>query len=122
MNIWHIFCLIAWGLGWVLLLRVPRLKPSPKAAPREDRGITIVIPARNEAERLPHLLGDLAASRPIDARVIVVDDHSEDDTAELAGQFGFVEVLRAPDLEELSLIHISEPTRPFTLSRMPSSA
>ena len=24
--------------------------------------------------------------------------------------------------EELSLIHISEPTRPFTLSRMPSSA
>ena len=26
------------------------------------------------------------------------------------------------ELYELSLIHISEPTRPFTLSRMPSSA
>ena len=25
-------------------------------------------------------------------------------------------------IQELSLIHISEPTRPFTLSRMPSSA
>lgn len=99
MNIWHVYCLLAWGLGWVLLARVPRLRPSPKAAPREDRAITIVIPARNEAGRLPHLLGDLAASRPIDAHVIVVDDHSEDETAAVARQFDFVEVLRAPDLE-----------------------
>ena len=30
--------------------------------------------------------------------------------------------LKGQDFDDLSLIHISEPTRPFTLSRMPSSA
>jgi len=99
MNPWHVLCAVAWVLGWVLLFRVPRLRPSGKAAPREDRAITIIIPARNEARRLPHLLGDLAESRPMDVRVIVVDDHSEDDTAAVARQFDFVEVLSSPDLE-----------------------
>lgn len=99
MNEWHVLCAIAWLLGWVLLARVPRLQPSPKAAPREDRAITLVIPARNEEERLPYLLGDLAASRPTDARVIVVDDHSDDATVEIARRFDFVEVLPAPDLK-----------------------
>ena len=99
MNEWHVLCAVAWLLGWVLLTRLPRLRPSPKAAPRDDRAITVVIPARDEAQRLPHLLGDLAVSRPLDARVIVVDDHSEDETAEIARSFGFVEVLSAPELE-----------------------
>jgi 4,4'-diaponeurosporenoate glycosyltransferase len=99
MNEWHILCAGAWLVGWVLLARVPRLRPAPQALPGSDRALTVVIPARNEAERLPHLLGDLAASRPVAARVIVVDDHSDDGTAEIAGGFDFVEVLRTPDLE-----------------------
>lgn len=99
MNEWHILCAVAWVVGWVLLTRVPRLPPSAKAAPREDRAITIVIPARNEARRLPHLLGDLAESRPTDARVLVVNDHSDDDTVAVAKEFKFVEVLSVPDLE-----------------------
>lgn len=45
--------------------------------------LTIVFPARNESQRLPHTLTRLAAyarrsPRPLE--VLVVDDHSEDDT------------------------------------------
>ena len=35
---------------------------------------------------------------------------------------GVLEKAELAIVEALSLIHISEPTRPFTLSRMPSSA
>lgn len=95
----HIVCAIAWLIGWVLLARVPRLGPAAKSEERDSRAVTVVIPARNEAQRLPHLLADFARSRPPGARVIVVDDHSEDGTAEMARGFDFVEVLPAPELE-----------------------
>lgn len=55
--------------------------------------MAIVIPARNESHSLPLLLSDLEASRPAGAEVVVVDDASEDGTAELAGRFPFVTVL-----------------------------
>jgi len=51
--------------------------------------ISIVIPAKNEAENLQGFLPRLMASMP-DAECIVVDDGSTDDTATLAKQHGAV--------------------------------
>ena len=46
--------------------------------------LSVIIPARNEADRLPLLLESLRTqSRPPD-EIVVVDDHSTDDTATAA--------------------------------------
>ena len=92
----HWLALIGWILGWILLWRVPRL---PRGAPeRPIEPVTIVIPARNEAQRITGLLGSLTAGLPPQAQVIVVDDHSTDGTAEIAARYPGVRVMSAPDV------------------------
>jgi len=49
--------------------------------------VSVVVAARNEEERLPALLHDLARQDYPDFEVIVVDDHSEDGTAALVGEY-----------------------------------
>lgn len=73
-------------------LALPGLGP---ALPEEDvRGrVTVLIPARNEERVIARCAGSLAGQ----ARVLVVDDHSEDRTAEAARAAG-AEVLPAPPL------------------------
>ena len=68
--------------------------------------LTVVIPARNEAELVGACVGSLLAQRyPGELDVIVVDDHSDDGTvaearraAEAAGQAGRLTVIAAPPL------------------------
>lgn len=57
---------------------------------------SIVIPARDEARSLPHLLTSLAASGAAPLEVIVVDDGSTDGTAELAAAAGATVVTAPP--------------------------
>ncbi|MBU6216515.1 MAG: glycosyltransferase family 2 protein, partial [Acidobacteria bacterium] len=83
----------AWAFG-----RVRSLPAVPTTAPAT--GVTIVIPARNEELSLGNLLADLERARPARCRVVVVDDHSTDRTAELAASFDFVEVVPAPPLPD----------------------
>jgi glycosyltransferase involved in cell wall biosynthesis len=73
--------LVRWLLGWALALRLPRLPPG---TPRQARTLSVLIPARNEATTLPHLLAALARQRVRADEVIVIDDHSTDDTAAIA--------------------------------------
>lgn len=54
--------------------------------------LSVVVPARNEAERLPRLLASLAAQTRPAGRIVVVDDASDDETAEVARRYG-VEVV-----------------------------
>ena len=56
--------------------------------------LSIVIPAKNEEAGLAKLLPDLVASYP-DAQILVVDDGSTDNTAEVARSHG-VSVLSQP--------------------------
>jgi len=56
--------------------------------------VSVVIPAKDEAEGLRRVLPVLRRVMP-DAELIVVDDGSRDDTAEVATSAG-VQVLRSP--------------------------
>src|ERR1700722_6585125 len=59
------------------------LEPSP--APEAWPDIDIIIPARNEAKCIPICLPSLLAQNyPGAWRIILVDDHSTDSTAEIA--------------------------------------
>jgi len=62
------------------------LRERPSSSRRLD--VSIVVPARDEAGNLPSLLNTVAALDPGPAEVIVVDDHSSDDTAAIATSFG----------------------------------
>lgn len=88
-----LWCLAGWILGWAAFGR-PRF-PRRGSTPEPGLPMAIVVPARNESHSLPLLLGDLEEWRPAGAEVVVVDDASEDDTAEVAGRFPFVTVVHS---------------------------
>lgn len=48
---------------------------------------SIIVPARNEESNLPALLDSLAELSPPPLEIIVVDDHSDDKTGEIARQY-----------------------------------
>jgi hypothetical protein len=94
-------------LPWVLAMaafvarvRLPRALPAAPAADRahspgaaetvegagdRDRPlVSVVVPARNEVRNIERVLRTLAASRGVDFDIVVVDDRSDDGTAERA--------------------------------------
>lgn len=84
-----------WLAGWILLWRLPTLD---RRAPASAHRVSVIIPARNEADRLPLLLESLRTqTRPPD-EVIVVDDHSTDATAAVAAAFPGVTLVPAADM------------------------
>jgi 4,4'-diaponeurosporenoate glycosyltransferase len=52
----------------------------------EELHVAIIIPARNEEQNLPHLLGSIPRLAEL-AEVVVVDDNSTDRTAEIAESY-----------------------------------
>lgn len=83
-------------IGWLLFFRFPSL---PTAGPVRERRVSVVIPARDEAVALPHLLAALDRQTVPADEVVVVDDHSDDDTGAVAFTAG-AQVLPAPPLPE----------------------
>ena len=88
---------IGWSLGWLLLWHPRPLPKAPAAPPLGLPNVAIVIPARNEASSLPHLLAPLVPQVAPGDELVVVDDHSDDDTAATAQRAGAV-VAPAPDV------------------------
>ena len=60
-----------------------------------SHGVSVIVPARNEADRIGELLRALAAQSAPPLEVIVVDDESTDGTAAVAKSLG-ARVVRAP--------------------------
>jgi len=74
---------VGWILGWAL---AGRRRTLPAAGPVGAR-VSVIVPARDEAARLPCLLDSLAAD-PQPYEVVVVDDRSTDGTAAVARAAG----------------------------------
>jgi 4,4'-diaponeurosporenoate glycosyltransferase len=91
-----------WLPGFFLLWRIPRCGSGPARNARGSDGrgaggrIAVIIPARNEERTLPLLLASLACQERKADEVIVVDDGSEDATAEVASRHGVRVVAAGP--------------------------
>ena len=80
---------------WLLLLLLPwrpwsvreQLSPGETAAKRDLSAITVLIPARDEADTIANTVR-AAASQGDNLRIIVIDDESGDGTAQLAAAAG----------------------------------
>jgi glycosyltransferase involved in cell wall biosynthesis len=77
---------VRWLLGWLLWWHLRLALLPTEAVPLQHRSLrlSLLIPARNEATTLPHLLAALALQTLLPHEVIVIDDHSTDGTAAAA--------------------------------------
>lgn len=78
-----------------MIVRASRRRPSLTAASSPTPSVSVVIPARNEASRLPECLASLVGAPGV-MEVIVVDDCSEDATAAVASGAGATVLEGAP--------------------------
>jgi len=85
-------------LGFMLLWRIPYPRREAPAQMPPGR-ISIIIPARNEEWNLARLLHSIGEQGMKPYEVILVDDHSEDGTAETARKAG-CRVIPSSDLPE----------------------
>ncbi len=88
--------LLAWLLAFAVLGRLRRCETGPTTSAGR---VSIIIPARDEAERLPALLRSIAVQSVRPGEVLVVDDHSTDATAAIAADLG-ARVLPAGELPD----------------------
>jgi 4,4'-diaponeurosporenoate glycosyltransferase len=81
-----LWLLLPWSLAFGFL---GRLRACPLLPNRIDRvKVSVIVPARNEQARLPPLLASLQIQDYADFEVVVVDDNSDDRTADLARAAG----------------------------------
>ncbi len=85
---------VRWLLGWALMWRLPALPDLPVVG---GPSVSVLIPARNEAGILPHLLRALGLQSLRPLEVIVIDDDSSDATAAIAREAG-ARVIATPPL------------------------
>ncbi len=94
MNIW-LLATVPGAVLWLIILLLPwrpwstreRLESGPSSEPVHLSDITVLIPARNEADGIGRTLTALERQGP-GLAVVVIDDQSEDDTAGAARTAG----------------------------------
>jgi 4,4'-diaponeurosporenoate glycosyltransferase len=75
---------VFWSLGFFLLFRIPRCTRSYTGSTNRRPSVSVVVPARNEADSLPVLLTSLRNSDSVPDEIIVVVSQGEDGTKEAA--------------------------------------
>lgn len=100
LGVFYFLVLLVFGLYAVLLLYflagwLQTPEPTLQKGYTPTTRVCVIIPARNEANNLPHLLNDLNNQIfPPDLwELIVVDDHSSDDTPAIATSFQKVRLI-----------------------------
>jgi 4,4'-diaponeurosporenoate glycosyltransferase len=89
--------ILVWLLPFLLLWKIPYPTLEDRPEDRDQSGsVSVIIPARNEAHTLPTLLGSLQQQDTRIGEIIVVDDHSEDGTSEIAARYGARVIPAAP--------------------------
>ncbi len=88
------------GLLSGLLMFWSNIKPPMQGKNQPLPTLSIIIPARNEAHRLPSLLESLQAQSFNDFELIVVDDGSSDQTSEVASSYG-AKVLKSKQVGQM---------------------
>lgn len=92
---------------WLILRAFRQRNALPVVEPNDDANrerllACVIVPARDEAENIESCVRSLIAQRGVDLRIVVVDDESSDDTAEIvasiARQDSRVVLRRAPPL------------------------
>ncbi len=73
--------------GYLILWEVPFI-PFTQKKREEFKKLSVIIPARNEAKNLPVLLSSLQKQTLVPYEILVVDDDSEDNTAEVVQKYG----------------------------------
>ena len=83
-------------------IREARLEPTDAGGDVAPPSICAVVPARNEEENIARCVRALLASEGVELHIVVVDDHSTDDTAgevrRIVRETDRVELLQAPEL------------------------
>src|SRR5580704_2902697 len=103
LGIWlHLF----FGRGWFWRVRRLDADGEPDEAPQPWPRVVAVVPARNEAETIGRVVTSLVLQDyPGESSVVIVDDHSEDATADIARQVaadnGAAERVRVVSASEL---------------------
>jgi hypothetical protein len=86
------------------LMNLAALRATPRHRPQGEVLVSILIPARNEAENIGPALDCALASMGVPVEILVMDDGSTDATAEIARAYAArdarVTLLTAPPLEE----------------------
>ncbi len=85
-NITILSAFFYWFSGFFLMRKVKYLKNKVAA---NNLCISVIIPARNEAKRITPLLNSLKKQTYKKLEIIIVDDQSEDSTAEYCRKEGF---------------------------------
>lgn len=78
---------IIWMLGFIFFFHVPFCS-NDKLKNIAQHTLSIIIPARNEEKTIPNLLRSLMSQIKAGDEVVVVDDHSEDNTSAVAEREG----------------------------------
>ncbi len=80
-----LLCALGLAAGFLLIGRIPTCPPAQLCA---ATSLSIIIPARNEEQNLPHLLESIVHSVTRPVEVLVVDDGSTDNSAAVAANLG----------------------------------
>ena len=75
----------------------------PKYVDPCQEAVSIVIAVRNEAQNIGHLLEDLQVQSHTNFEIIIVDDHSSDDTKRIVQSHPNVQLLTAFEKEKAAL-------------------
>lgn len=108
---------VAWGIALVWVLRtydvihllpgmVDLTQPDWDVRPEGTPTLTVVVPARDEAEKIAATLDALMAADYAGLRVLVVDDRSTDGTGAIVDAYVAEYAVRKPG--RLAAIHIAE--------------